>query len=88
MENVNKILALDRVSDAVFRELALDAARALLDKPLALVEHKAAALYHEPVDRYAVNQARKFFVHYFKGADGGKALRATKLATVIGAASG
>ncbi len=27
-------------------------------------------------DRYAVNQARKFFVHYFKGADGGKALRA------------
>lgn len=27
-------------------------------------------------DRYAVNQARKFFAHYFKGADGGKALRA------------
>ncbi len=26
-------------------------------------------------ERYTVNQARKFFVHYFKGAKGGKALR-------------
>lgn len=27
-------------------------------------------------ERYTVNQARKFFVHYFKGVSGGKALRA------------
>lgn len=27
-------------------------------------------------DRYAVNQTRKFFVHYFKGVEGGKAIRA------------
>lgn len=27
-------------------------------------------------ERYTVNQARKFFVHYFKGASGGKAIRA------------
>lgn len=27
-------------------------------------------------ERYTVNQARKFFIHYFKGVEGGKALRA------------
>lgn len=27
-------------------------------------------------ERYTINQARKFFVHYFRGATGGKALRA------------
>lgn len=33
-------------------------------------------------DRYTVNQARKFFVHYFKGVSGGKAIR-----TAVNAAS-
>lgn len=41
-------------------------------------------------ERYTINQARKFFVHYFKGVRGGKALRdnvnrANSVADVLGA---
>lgn len=43
--------------------------------PYAIAERHIELLCRYFDERYVVNQARKFFVHYFKGVKGGKAIR-------------
>lgn len=46
-------------------------------EPVAIARRHIELLTEYFDERYTINQARKFFVHYFKGVKGGKALRNT-----------
>lgn len=43
--------------------------------PIAVARRHTELLQQYFDERYTVNQARKFFIHYFKGVEGGRALR-------------
>ncbi len=45
-------------------------------QPIAAARRHIELLRRYFDERYAVNQARKFFIHYFKGVDGARTLRA------------
>lgn len=58
--------------------------------PVAVARRHIELLEQNFDERYTINQARKFFVHYFKGVKGGKALRgvvnaATSVKTILNA---